>query len=258
LHVPPITREGRRPEGTSFDSKLFSPPPWAEEKVKAQKTVYCYLQTKDITFFSNSQAPTSGSQMIFNILRSELNSMKFKPNLSKPPNDVTADLPGEYAPFSQVVEFQIPPASKLRDENNLPYVSREVLDDVENCFEARYLKALDDSFLKETTCIEVLEDYVSLAECFFKPVKKHLFRERAACKLSRSVSDVILSSDAGDNPLTDIAAEMENKIADAVVCLVRSPPNVLFAQRFKAPANLRKIIFRQLATRDLNERLTIS
>ena len=184
--------------------------------------------------------------------------MKFKPNLSKPPNDVTAGLPGEYASFSQVVEFQIPPASKLRDENNLPYVPREVLDDVENCFEARYLKALDDSFLKETTCIEVLEGYVSLAECFFKPVKKRLFRERAACKLSRSVSDVILSSDAGDNPLTDIAAEMENKIADAVVCLVRSPPNVLFAQRFKAPANLRKIIFRQLATRDLNERLTIS
>jgi hypothetical protein len=54
LHVPPIARVGRRPEGTSFDSKLVSPKAKGQgrnQKHKKRCTVIC---RQKIDFFSEN------------------------------------------------------------------------------------------------------------------------------------------------------------------------------------------------------------
>ena len=49
-------------------------------------------------------------------------------------------------------------------------------------------------------------------------------------------------ADAADNPLPDVAAKVKQQIADAVGCLIRTPPNVLVVEHLEAPLDFRQVI----------------
>jgi hypothetical protein len=110
-------------------------------------------------------------------------------------------------------------------------MSGKVLDDMEGRFKASNIKPLDGSFLKDTIRIEILERCVGLMQCLIQLPKENSFRRRrSSSKLSRTVPYIFLFANTRHNPLVDIAAQVKNQIANAVVRFVSPPPEVLLAQ----------------------------
>ena len=88
--------------------------------------------------------------------------------------------------------------------------------------------------------VKFLEDLIGLKNRFFKcPEQIGPWDVITLGKFLRSVSRGRRSTNAADNPLTDVAGQMENQIANAIITLVGPPPDVFIGKLFETTLDFR-------------------
>ena len=123
--------------------------------------------------------------------------------------------------------IQIDAAAELRDVNDLSRVLRNMLDDMRDGVETSGIEPLEVPHFEELAGIEAFESAVRFGERIFEFLEQDALWDVVAFrKLFRAIAHIGCATDAGDDPLADISREVEDKIADAIIGLVRPPPDV--------------------------------
>jgi len=155
--------------------------------------------------------------------------------------------------ISELEEFHIDSLSELRDKNDLPHMLRNMFDHMRDRIETRVIPFLKMPDFQELVDIELRENLVRFEKRAFKGLEQLRLRQMSSlCEFLRAISLKRDASDAGDDPLADVSREMEEKISDTVIGLMRTPPDVILGELVEAALDLRKILFDQVtpAARD--------
>jgi hypothetical protein len=65
----------------------------------------------------------------------------------------------------------------------------------------------------------------------------------------------LFAIEGGNQPLADVAIEVQDEIADAVGSDVGTPPDLLFAERFDAGAEAGPVVLKQFVAGEFEEEL---
>ena len=80
-----------------------------------------------------------------------------------------------------------------------------------------HVEALDASDFCKLPGIDTSQDVLRLLDDGFEPAQQLLVRDRPTFgKLGRTIANVRSTADAGHNPLPQIAAQVQDQVADAV------------------------------------------
>src|SRR2546423_7359386 len=138
----------------------------------------------------------------------------------------------------------------LGHDNYLPRVHREVLYHVIDRSDHRRLASLNHDRTLEVFRAQSSQDGICLAQNHFQIVEQgrsvpSLFLR----EFTGSITADRLPTDAAENPLGDVAGQMNQQVADAVRSIVGPRPCSSGRQRVGAVAQLDGILFRQPVAR---------
>ena len=152
------------------------------------------------------------------------------------------------------VELHATRRGLLRDVHDLTEVIAEVLDDVKDGVEHGNVSSLDVSPFGEPHRrnagehpIDVVERTLEIGE------KRFLGRTVSSRELGRAVPGDRRASHTGNDPLPDVAGEMDQEITDAVGLVVRPPPDGIGRQRSHRVSELGAVFVVQEIARSLEE-----
>ena len=75
-------------------------------------------------------------------------------------------------------------------------------------------------------------------------------------EFGRPISSIVPTVERRHQPLTHIAVQVQDQIADTVAGLIGAPPHLLFSQGFDAGAQARPVLLHQLPARELQKETT--
>ena len=144
----------------------------------------------------------------------------------------------------KIIEAQVGCGQQLGQHNNLSGVHREVFGDVEDGFQEVDVVALDRYGDRGRSRDR------ERGELFRLPLRVERSRFRSSSRVitslcANSASRIRVSGcepNTGNNPLTRVAAEVQDQIADTVRFLVRTPPDLFVRQLFETTLNLGQIV----------------
>ena len=130
-----------------------------------------------------------------------------------------------------------------------------MLDDVIHRFEDGHVSPLDCPPLCKITLGEASEDAIDVGDRLLEIRQKNVPGGTVASrKLSGAIPARRRAADAAHDPLSQVAREMNEKVADAVRVLVGAPPDRFRRQRLDGPAQLGSVFRRQIMPRALDEK----
>ena len=142
--------------------------------------------------------------------------------------------------------MQILAGACLRDQDDLTGVHAEMLDDVIDGFEDGDLITLNLAACRKVVGFDLTEHLSRRLQYRPKPVQQLRFWQHPAfvefllaAPLERTLAD------AADDPLGDVAAQVQNEIANAVRSLVRSPPEISIGEPLQAPFDFQQVFSEQ-------------
>ena len=145
------------------------------------------------------------------------------------------------------VETEVPAIELLGDVDDLAVVQAEVLHHVIDGLQAGDRIALNVEGGGEVVGGEAGEDGGGLVEGGAEAVEQDARGQVVALgELGRALAGVGIVIEGGDQPLSDIAVEMQQQIADTVAGLVGAPPDLLVGEGFDGAAHARPALVDQL------------
>jgi hypothetical protein len=130
----------------------------------------------------------------------------------------------------------------FREQDDLPCVHREVFDHRVDRLQDRYVVTLDTAMFEQSRRVNACEHAIRFTDSCPKLTQKlGLIHAGLRIELMLPVTHIRLSTHAADNPLSNVAIEVEDQIADAVGGLVGSPPDVLNRQSLDCLLDARHI-----------------
>jgi hypothetical protein len=119
-------------------------------------------------------------------------------------------------------------AQQLGHIHNLPRVEREMFHHMIDDFHDRFVITLHDNCSCEFVRGNAGDDRYCLIHCFFQYPSQHIRIHSAASReLSVALARIGSASEGGYNPLTHVAAQVQDKIADRVAFVRATPPYLL-------------------------------
>jgi hypothetical protein len=153
-------------------------------------------------------------------------------------------------PTGVVVELYAARRMHLRDQDDLSEVIGEVLDDVQDCIEDRQLAALDSAQLGQIRNRQTAQHPIDIIQRAIERRKQFPCRRAfTRGKFGGTVPDIRFAAYAADDPLSNVAGQVQQQIADAVGRLVGTPPQGIGRQRFDRQPDLRSILKSEAVTR---------
>jgi hypothetical protein len=129
-----------------------------------------------------------------------------------------------------VIEAQIT-FPHFRQKDDLTGVHREVFDDCVDGSHHRHVVTLDASMFEQSRRIDVREHAIRFRHgCAKLAQELSVIQAALRLELALPLTNVRLSAEAADNPLSNVGIEVEHQIAAAVGFRIGSPPDVLDRQ----------------------------
>jgi hypothetical protein len=145
-------------------------------------------------------------------------------------------------PVDHLVEPHAIGLVRFRQQDDLPSVHGEVLDDVIDCLEHAHVVRLDESPRLQVGGGQRREYAVDVRDRLLQPIDQRRDRERRSLvELRLAVSHIARAADTTHDPLPCVAGEVEQQVADAVRPLVRPGPDDVLVEHGDRKADLREV-----------------
>ena len=125
-------------------------------------------------------------------------------------------------------DFQVLASPEFGDVDDLTDVESEMFDNNGNDIEDGPFAILNSRHVKQARRFEESEGSIRLLKCVIQLAEELLLLDLLALgKLLRLVPCIRSPADAGQDKLVQVSGEMQQKIADTVICLVPPPPDIV-------------------------------
>src|SRR5262249_42098647 len=119
--------------------------------------------------------------------------------------------------------------------DDLLRVTPKMRNTVEDRSHPSHVETLNATDFRKLPGIDTKQNSLRFLDDVFKPAYQLFFRDRPTFrKLGRTIANIGCAADAGHDPLPQVAAQVQDQVADAVETRLRPPPHLLVIQLTQA------------------------